>query len=378
MTKDQPKNTDQVGLPPTTNLGALELAHLADFVPQMIWMCTPDGANIYFNQRWVDYTGMTLEESYGPGWNRPFHPDDQETARTAWHRAVQTGNQYQVESRLRAKDGTYRWFLMRGEPFKETDGNTVKWFGTCTDIHDMKMAEQVLLKSEKLASVGRMAASVAHEINNPLEAVTNLLYLAKSSNDISTVHSYIHDAEHELNRVAHITRQSLGFYRESMNPVLSSVQRLIESAIELMTARITAKHARVETRWGDDVQLSVVAGELRQVFANLLVNSLDAIPHNGVIKIRTSVTYDYQRKQRCFQVTIADNGHGIPHSVRSQIFEPFFTTKGEIGTGLGLWVTKQILDKHQGKIQVRSLTEGPRIGTVMRIKFLPDPSTSRV
>jgi PAS domain S-box-containing protein len=363
-------------LPDPNTAGALgepEFAHLADFVPQFVWMCTSDGDNIYFNQRWVDYTGMTLEESYGAGWNTPFHPDDQATAWDAWTQAVQTAQPYQVESRLRARDGTYRWFLMRGQPFKEADGHILRWFGTCTDIHDMKLTEQALIQSEKLATAGRMAATVAHEINNPLEAVTNLLYLAKASDDVPSIHSYIAQAEAELSRVAHITRQSLGFYRESSGPSLSSVQRMMESAIELLKAKILAKQATIETRWGRDIQVSIVAGELRQVFANLLANSLDAIPSKGMVKIRTSVAFDQKRGAPCFRITIADNGKGIPNHLRPRLFEPFFTTKGAIGTGLGLWVTKQILEKHEGTIQVRSTPDGSQTGTVVRITLPVSP-----
>jgi PAS domain S-box-containing protein len=350
-------------------MGEMELAHLADLVPQIVWMCTPEGDNIYFNRRWVDYTGMTLEEGYGAGWTTPFHPDDKSSASRAWDQAIATGKQYRVESRLRRADGAYRWFLMRGEPFLEADGRVVKWCGTCTDIHEMKLAEQALLRSEKLASAGRMAASVAHEINNPLEAVTNLLYLARTDDDPAAIRKYVEKAEAEVNRVAHITRQSLGFYRESRRPAPSSVQQLLESAIDLLKAKITAKQACVETRWGDDRRLNVVAGELRQVFANLLANSLDAIPARGTVKIRTSTAFDHAIQQRCFRVTIADNGKGIPHDIRAQIFEPFFTTKGSVGTGLGLWVSKQILDKHHGAIQMRSTTEGPLTGTVFRLTF---------
>ncbi len=344
-----------------------EFVHLADFVPQFVWMCTPAGDNIYFNQRWVDYTGLTLQQSHGAGWSTPFHPDDQTIAWKAWRQAVETGQTYQVESRLRAADGSYRWFLMRGQPFREADGRILKWFGTCTDIHDMKLTEQALVRSEKLATAGRMAATVAHEINNPLEAVANLLYLAKTSDEISLIRSYIAEAEAELSRVAHITRQSLGFYRESAGPSLSSVQRLLESAIELLKAKIAAKDAVVETRWGADVHLSIVAGELRQVFANLLANSLDALAAKGIVKIRTAAAFDHARQARCFRITIADNGRGIPSHLRQHLFEPFFTTKGTIGTGLGLWVSKQILDKHQGTIQVRSTTGGRQTGTVIRI-----------
>ena len=117
---------------------------LSESVPQMVWMCTPDGLNIYFNQRWVDYTGLTLEESYGRGWNTPFHPDDRQAAWDAWNQATSTGNRYQIESRLRAADGSYRWFLMRGEPLRDAAGRITKWFGTCTDIDDLKRATEGL------------------------------------------------------------------------------------------------------------------------------------------------------------------------------------------------------------------------------------------
>lgn len=119
---------------------------LADAMPQMVWISTPDGSNVYFNQRWVDYTGLTLDESYGRGWNTPFHPDDKQPAWNAWNHATATGETYRIESRLRAADGSYRWFLLRGVPLRGADGRIVKWFGTCTDIEDMKRAEEKLRK----------------------------------------------------------------------------------------------------------------------------------------------------------------------------------------------------------------------------------------
>ncbi|MBZ5617402.1 MAG: PAS domain S-box protein [Acidobacteriia bacterium] len=124
---------------------------LADAVPQIVWICTPDGLNVYFNQRWVDYTGLTLVESYGRGWDTPFHPDDKQAAWAAWNHATETGEMYCIESRLRAADGSYRWYLMRGVPLCDAAGRIVKWFGTCTEIHDLKREEETLRKlNEKL------------------------------------------------------------------------------------------------------------------------------------------------------------------------------------------------------------------------------------
>jgi PAS domain S-box-containing protein len=120
---------------------------LSDLVPQFVWVCTPDGLSVYFNQRWVEYTGLSLEESYGRGWNTPFHPDDKQAAWDAWNHAVATGDTYRVESRLRAGDGRYRWFLMRGVPLRDASGSIVKWFGTCTDIDDLKQAEDALRRA---------------------------------------------------------------------------------------------------------------------------------------------------------------------------------------------------------------------------------------
>ena len=133
---------------------------LADFIPQFVWMCTPDGLNIYFNQRWMDYTGLALQESYGKGWNIPFHPDDKQDAWDAWNLAIETGEQYHVESRLRAADGSYRWFLMRGEPLRDATGAVAHWFGSCTDINDLKLAKEALQQQAALLDLAHDAIFV--------------------------------------------------------------------------------------------------------------------------------------------------------------------------------------------------------------------------
>jgi PAS domain S-box-containing protein len=236
------------------------------------------------------------------------------------------------------------------------------------DITGRKQAEQALLRSEKLASVGRMAATIAHEINNPLAATTNALYIAMSQKDLTeTTRHYLEAADSELRRIAHITRQSLGFYREFNAPALTSVNAVLESAVDLLKSKIRTKQAVIEKEWDEDVEVVAVAGELRQVFSNLLANSLDAIDQKGTIKLRVSACSAPKNGHRCVRITIADNGVGIPADLRQHLFEPFFTTKGAIGTGLGLWVSKQIIDKHEGTIRVRSSACGLCTGTVFSL-----------
>jgi len=168
--------------------------------------------------------------------------------------------------------------------------------------------------------------------------------------------------------VAHIARQSLGFYREHNAPALTSADALLDSAIDLLRAKIDAKHARVEKECNIDSEVLAVAGELRQVFSNLLANSLDAIDQGGTIRIRVSTCSALgDPAAPCLRVTVADNGRGISRSSQARIFEPFFTTKGTVGTGLGLWVTKQIIEKHGGQLRMRSRSEGERHGTVFSV-----------
>jgi signal transduction histidine kinase len=236
------------------------------------------------------------------------------------------------------------------------------------EIAERKQAEEALLRSEKLASVGRMAATIAHEINNPLDAVMNLLFIARSVKDLpDSAQQSLDLADSELKRVAHMTRQSLGFYRESNAAVLTSIPTVLDSVVDLLKSKIKSKHAVIEKQWDGDLEIIAVAGELRQVFSNLLANSLDAINEKGTIKLRVSSGATVNNGHHCVRVTVADNGKGISPSARLHIFEPFFTTKGTFGTGLGLWVCKQIIDKHGGFIRVRSSTDGSRRGTVISV-----------
>jgi PAS domain S-box-containing protein len=352
-----------------------QLATLTNFVPQFVWMCTPDGSNIYFNQRWVDYTGMTLEESYGKGWNTPFHPDDKQAALSAWDRAVETGEQYRVESRLRAADGTYRRFLVRAEPMRDTAKATERWFGTCTDIEDIKRAEEALLRSEKLASVGRMAATIAHEINNPLETIGHGVYLALSNRGTPPeVKSYLELATKELEQVRQITKRTLSLSRERNERKLVDLRESVESTLRLFDTKLQARRITVEKRYSDVGRISALSGEIQQVISNLLSNSMDATPNHGKVQFRLSRTIT-RRGLRAVRFTVADTGCGIPKERLKKIFEPFFTTKEVVGNGLGLWVTKQIVEKLGAEIRVRSKIGK---GTAFSIVFLIDQETQKL
>jgi two-component system NtrC family sensor kinase len=231
-------------------------------------------------------------------------------------------------------------------------------------------AEVALIRSEKLASVGRMSAVIAHEINNPLAAVMDLLYLAQTVQGApAPILEYLATADGELKRIAHITRQTLGFYREIFIPTNFHVASLLESVVDLLQAKITAKRAIVVLQCDKELQITAVHGELRQVFSNLLANSLDAIGPNGKVTLRASLSLDNGDGNARIRVSVADNGKGIDSATVPQLFEAFFTTKGTTGNGLGLWVSKQIIDKHGGSIRVRSSTSGKYSGTTFSVSL---------
>jgi len=592
------------------------LTTLVDFVPQMVWMCTPDGENVYFNKRWLDYTGLTLAESSGHNWSKPFHPEDQPRAWAAWTAAVSSGNTYEVEARLRAANGNYRWHLWRGMPVRSEDGAIERWFGTGTDIedlkradeelqltkqrfelairptpvsvfnqdldlrltwiynpapgfdpahilgkrdsdflerpgeaelierikrraiatgegqraeitvhadgkprvfelaveplrdplgkitgvtcatiditdrkqqdlllretlahfrsiysttleyigildtngrlldcndaalrfaqscrqdvvdrpfwegpwfahtpgmpqkvragihqaanghtvrsevtlmnssgtpmsfdfsltpvldasgkvifivpeareiNDLKRAQEALIRSEKLAAVGRLASSIAHEINNPLEAVTNVLYLARTHDGCpDAVRDYLDIADEELQHVAHVTRQTLGFYREAVSPITVPLTRIMDSAVDLHRRKMVERNATVRKQYRGDFHVTTIPSELRQVFSNLLANSLDALEPGGQVAIRASRVRSHKNGAQQLRIIVADNGSGVEPNTLEHIFEPLFTTKVATGSGLGLWVVRQLLEKHGGSIAVRTCTAGPHRGT---------------
>jgi signal transduction histidine kinase len=240
------------------------------------------------------------------------------------------------------------------------------------DLRHQKKSEEVLRRTEKLAVAGRLAASIAHEINNPLAAITNCLYLVQQSEMDEMGRSYLEMAQKELDRVAQITVQTLRFHRQASRPVHTEPEELIETVLALFDSRIRRQNVTVAKRFRSKQPLFAYEGEVRQVIVNLLGNAIDAMPNGGRILIRTAETHDAASDHTGLVVTVADSGSGMDGETIRRLFEPFFSTKGVTGTGLGLWVSKEIVDRHHGRIRVRShkATDGSTGGTVFRV-FLP-------
>jgi PAS domain S-box-containing protein len=239
------------------------------------------------------------------------------------------------------------------------------------DITQRKRAEAVLVQSEKLAAVGRLASSIAHEINNPLEAVTNLFYLARTTDDLDQVKSYLSTAEGELRRVAEITNQTLRFSRKAALPTEVRPADLFTNVLTLHDGRLRNVGVQVERRDKASRPCSCYEGELRQVLSNLVGNAVDAMQSTGGrLLIRTSDGIDYKTGELGVRFTVADTGTGMDQQTVNKIFEAFFTTKETSGTGLGLWISKDIIDRHRGRVAVRSAKGNTKSGTVF-VLFLP-------
>jgi PAS domain S-box-containing protein len=256
-------------------------------------------------------------------------------------------------------------------PIKDDDGHVIGAAKIVRNITETNKIERALRVTEKLAAAGRMAATVAHEINNPLEAVTNLVYLAKrdlSSND--RVAGYLELASRELDRVAHITRQTLGFYRDTSSPVRFNVAEMLDDLLLLYEKRFESRGIKLQKQYGNDLEITALAGEIRQAFSNVITNAIDAMPEGGTLALRATKSLDWSNSQHHgVRITFLDTGTGIEVKHRKNIFQPFFTTKIDVGTGLGLWITRGILEKHRGSIRMKSRT-GHGHGTAFSI-FLP-------
>ena len=286
----------------------------------------------------------------------------------------------ELNTSLSPEPGRARTWLVNIYPVKTGVTHAVRWAGVIVvDTTERKHSEEVLRRTEKLAAAGRLAASIAHEINNPLEAITNLLYLLRGHPSLDTeAVAFTELAQHEVARVSEITQQTLRFYRQSTLPVTASIAELLDSVLTLHQGRVVSLQVDVVRKYRGVVELFCFAGELRQLFANLIGNALDAMmPHGGrlMIAVRPSQSWSEDgigSAVKGVRITVADTGCGMEGEVQQRIFEPFFTTKEATGTGLGLWVSAEIIRKHHASIKIRSRTakaDGQTAGTVFMLFF---------
>ena len=239
-----------------------------------------------------------------------------------------------------------------------------------TDLSQQKQAESALVQSEKLAAVGRLAASISHEINNPLEAITNLLFLLKQESLPPQAENYLHLAEQELARVSQIAGQTLRFHRQATRARAISPAELLEPVLALYRGRLNNSSIQVRTESLDAQPIVCFEGDIRQVLNNLVSNAIDAMRTGGVLTLRIRDARSHETGTSGARITIADTGHGMTEETRGRIFEPFYTTKGINGTGLGLWISHGIVEKHHGSLAVRSSVDPARHGTTFSL-FLP-------
>ena len=238
------------------------------------------------------------------------------------------------------------------------------------DITAQLRAEEALRETEKLAAMGRVAGIIAHEINNPLAAVTNLFYLLRNNPSLDEGGLQVAAlAEQELQRVSHITRQTLTFYRESKAPMVVSVTELLDDVLGVQESQLRNLHISVEKKFICACSVHGFPGELRQIFLNLIANAIEAMPNGGKLRLTVRKGFDWIEQRQGIHVLITDTGVGIKRQDARKLFEPFFSTKSTKGTGLGLWISKGIAQKYEGRISFRSYCPGPEALTSFRVFF---------
>jgi PAS domain S-box-containing protein len=268
------------------------------------------------------------------------------------------------------RDGTEIPIEDSGAPIRNREGQIEGVVLVFHDVSEQKKVEKALRSSDRLATTGRLAATIAHEIHNPLDAVGNLLFLIGQGGPEETTRQYVSLASQELGRVTQLTQQMLTFQREAAKPIPVKIGEILDSVVSLYDRKIQSAGIKLEQQVDFDGHILALPGELRQVFANLVGNAIEAVgPRHGTITLRAYASRDWRSDRPGLRIVVADDGPGIPASVRTSIFEPFFTTKGESGTGLGLWITSDILQKYDGTIRLRTSTEAPRSGTCFLIFF---------
>jgi PAS domain S-box-containing protein len=299
------------------------------------------------------------------------HPDDKPMVEEAVAQALDPNGTglYEVDYRIVRPDGVVRWIGVKGKAFFEERGGALRatrFIGTVLDRTDRRKIQEALIEAEKLAVTGRLVASIAHEIRNPVDAALNLLYLLREETLETKRFDYIRQAEEELRRVSEIANNTLSFNRDPAGTISCDLADLTRTVVSLLQGRISLSRVTVEATLPAGMLVTAPQGELRQVIANLVGNALDAMPQGGRLIIRIREFLNHRTGKLCVRLTVADTGVGMNAEVQSRIFKAFYTTKGASGNGLGLWLSREILKKCGSTIQVRSAVN---LGTVFRLSL---------
>jgi PAS domain S-box-containing protein len=353
-----------------------EMAAIVECSDDAIFSTGKDGMITSWNRGAERLYGYSAEEAVGARVLLLSPPERRAESERNRHVLNQGGRVEPHQTERMRKDGTRVPILLTVSPLRNAKGEIVGASAVARDISAQKQSEEAIRRSEKLATAGRLAASVAHEINNPLEAVLNLLYLAR--NDPGRAEQYLSMAEDEVHRVARLAQQTLGLVRDTNTPSRLNPAKIMDEILLLYSRKLESKRILVSRRYRTSCEIDGYSGELRQLLANLLVNAVDAMDRGGSLHVRVEAGREWSNGREGVRITVADSGSGIPSENLGRIFEPFYTTKKDAGTGLGLWVSRGIVQKHGGSIRVRSRINGQRRGTVFSV-FLPDrQSASRV
>jgi PAS domain S-box-containing protein len=322
-----------------------------------ILLLSPDDRISNWNESSTRLFGYSSEEALGQPILELIVPDDRVDEFRQSRIRLQNGERVRLDSVCLHKNGRRIDVSLSLTPHLEPPGLLVAYSCVIRDETERKRTAEALLRSEKIASVGRLASSIAHEINNPLEAVMNLMYLIRSDPQLtSETQKYVARADQELARIAHVATHTLRFHRQSTHPVPTNLAALVDSVLALYEGRIRNAGIIVHRDYRNAEPLTIFDSDVRQVFANLIGNAADAMQRSAQrhLRIRIRPARAWKTGSTGVRVVVADSGVGMDHATCTRVFEPFYSTKGIGGTGLGLWISKEIVNRHQGRICVRS------------------------
>jgi PAS domain S-box-containing protein len=336
-----------------------ELRRVIETIPTFAWTALPDGSVNFVNRHWLEYTGLSIEETVGSGWDAAVHPGDVKRYAEKWRASVASGEPFEQEVRFRGAGGQYRWFLTRAVPLREAGGEIVKWYGTSTDIEDRKRAEQLqadLAHMNRVSTMGELAASISHELKQPISATilnanASLRLLNRDRPEIDSVREATKSIVQDGNRATEILDRLRSLYKKSPpQRELVEVNEIVREMVALLRGEATRHGVSIRTNLADDLpRITADRVQMQQVLMNLMLNGIEAMSDmGGVLTVKSELDQKGQ-----VRILVSDTGVGLPAEKADQIFNAFFTTKAQ-GSGMGLAISRSIIESHAGRLWATS------------------------